>query len=99
VRGAGLGEDRADGRGDHGALGLGHLRENVVHEVHPVPLPGDPEHNLGGRCLAPQVVVARDQSHARAGHGHVASAGTRSKRALSRSHRSPGPESRGPRES
>ena len=35
----GLGEDGADGGGDHVGVALGHFREGVAHEVHPAALP------------------------------------------------------------
>src|SRR3546814_12748706 len=38
----GLGEDRADRRGDHLGVALVDLRERVAHEVHPAALPGPP---------------------------------------------------------
>jgi hypothetical protein len=38
VLGVGLGEDRADGGGDHLGVALRHAREDVAHKVHPAPL-------------------------------------------------------------
>jgi len=35
--GVGLGEDRADGGGDHLGVALRHAGEHVAHEVHPAP--------------------------------------------------------------
>jgi hypothetical protein len=65
---AGLGEaggleDPADGGGDHGLLGLGHVAQHVAQEVDRAPLPRAAEH-LGDRL--PQTIVGvRDaQAHA-----------------------------------
>ena len=63
VLGVGLGEDRADRRGDHLLVALGHDREHVAHEVHPAPLPRSAEEHRPDRGLQAGVRVADDQLH------------------------------------
>jgi hypothetical protein len=61
VLGIRLGEDRADRRGDHLGVALGHPGEHVAHEVHPAPLPGRAEQHRADGGLQPGVGVGDDQ--------------------------------------
>ena len=63
VRGVRLGEDRADRRGDHLLVALGHDREDVAHEVHPASLPRGADEHRADRGLQTGVGIAGDQLH------------------------------------
>ncbi len=60
--GAGLGEDRADRRGDHFPRVPVDHTEGVSQEMNPAPLPGGAEHDLADRGDQPGVLVGDDQT-------------------------------------
>jgi hypothetical protein len=64
VVGFGLGEDRADGGGDHLGGGFGDPGEDVAHEMHPAALPGGTDEHRGDGGLEAEMVIGDDELHA-----------------------------------
>ncbi len=58
-----LGEDGAHRRRHHGLVAMGHVGQDVAHEVHPAPLPGCAGQHAGDGFLKSQVSIADHQSH------------------------------------